>query len=617
MAGPGHEGVRPQSAGEGRLPAIGELVAGKYRVERVLGVGGMGAVLSARHEQLGQVVALKVLHPAACESEESVLRFMREAQSAAALESDHVVRIFDVGTLEQGVPFMVMERLLGEDLANVLEQSGPLSVEGAVECVYQATLGVADAHAAGFVHRDLKPSNLFLTRRRDGSAWVKVLDFGISKAIADSGEEIHLTRTRTIVGSPLYMSPEQVRNAKQVDLRSDLWSLGVILHELLSGRPPFDGDTLPGVCARIAADPPTPLERADVPEALRHVIARCLEKNPAARFGSALELSEALAPLRSKAPLPFALFADERLALRESAPRPSRTSLSGSGPAPSSPSAYPTLVRSPSAAELLGAAPGAGDAAAISSDVASLEVPASGTTLSSRREGEASAARHHVPAREPLDQSGSVPRTLPAAPEASPRRRGALVALLGLAALGGAAFWGLAPEASGDQETPLAIPPASTATLRLDTEPSGAEVWVNGQALGRTPLALPVAQHFPERLTLELRLEGHEPYPLDAPLPARDAELRIQLKPRTAPDPGSGSAQPRPPLDATSEDGAAPTQVSPPASAPTSARSLQAAPQRVQPRVPSSAAPPAEPPPPPTASAPRAPEEDFGIRLKR
>lgn len=616
MAGPGHEGVRPQSAGEARLPGIGELVAGKYRVERVLGVGGMGAVLSARHEQLGQVVALKVLHPAACESEESVLRFMREAQSAAALESDHVVRIFDVGTLEQGVPFMVMERLLGEDLANVLEQSGTLPVEGAVECVYQATLGVADAHAAGFVHRDLKPSNLFLTRRRDGAAWVKVLDFGISKAIADSGAELHLTRTRTIVGSPLYMSPEQVRNAKRVDLRSDLWSLGVILHELLSGRPPFDGDTLPGVCARIAADPPTPLERTDVPDTLHEVLGRCLQKDPALRFGSALELSEALVPLRAKKPVPFSLFADERLALRESSPRPSRASLPGSGQGPSSPSAFPTIVRSPSAAELLGSPPDAElpkpnppHAGPVSAQ--SLDVPASNPTLSSRRERTGSAL-HATDEAEPsaraLERSGSVPRTLPASPEARPRPRGVWIAAVGgMAALGAAAFWAL-PSGDPKELEPAPAEAAPEVTVRLETQPSGAEVWVDGRLLGRTPLALPLAEHFRERLAAELRLDGHEPYTLDQPPPARDAELRLQLKPLAGPSAppeiADGAAEASPP-----EEPVPPPAATTPTPAPK---------PRVQPRVrPSAVAPKAPAPAPSAPSAPRSPEEDFGIRLKR
>lgn len=607
MAGQGREGIPPQqSAGEGRVPGLGELVAGKYRVERVLGQGGMGAVLSARHEQLGQAVALKVLHPTACESEESVARFMREAQLAAALESDHVVRIFDVGTLEDGVPFMVMERLLGEDLGQVLERRGPLPVEAAVECVYQATLGVADAHAAGFVHRDLKPSNLFLTRRRDGSAWVKVLDFGISKAMTDSVGDIHLTRTRTIVGSPLYMSPEQVRNSKRVDLRSDLWSLGVILHELLSGKPPFDGETLPGVCARIAADPPDPLGRDDVPDELRELLDRCLQKDPDRRFGSALELSEALAALRSKKPIPFALLADENLLLQESL-RPSRVPPSAftppgqvisSGPVPTAQRAagssggrpVATVIRESSATPL----------DAFDASEASEVTPR--RTLSSEVAPETSPSA--------VAGGGAAPTLRADAPEPAGRRRvlfGAVaLVLLGLVALG--AVWTQSAsdgDAQGDE--------ARVPVVRIETTPSGAEVWADGTRLGTTPFTWSSGK----ALRLQLRLADHAPYDLDEPAPERDAELRIQLLPLAPAAPAAPSAPDAAPGSAS--DGASP-EGAPPESGPESAPGESAdpaapvattTPRRVPPRQP--APKPSEPP----APAPRPADDDFGIRLKR
>jgi serine/threonine-protein kinase len=278
---------------------VGQIVADKYRVEEILARGGMGLVVSARHLTLNQQVAIKVLLPSELTQEpHAVTRFLREARAAAGLKSDHVVRIYDVGTLQlegiaEGLPYMVMERLEGMDLRTLVRQQGPQSVEQAVTYVAQACDAVADAHENGIVHRDLKPSNLFLTQRRDGTPLVKVVDFGISKAVADA-TSLELTTSSVIMGSPLYMSPEQVRDARSVDHRTDIWALGVILYQLLTGRPPFRGDSLTAVCAAIAADPPMPIDRADVPRALVDVILRCLEKNKTHRFESAAELRDAL-----------------------------------------------------------------------------------------------------------------------------------------------------------------------------------------------------------------------------------------------------------------------------------------------------------------------------------
>ena len=233
------------------VPQPGDVLAGKYRVESVLGVGGMGVVLLVEHIELGQKMAIKLMTPGVIPDGQAVARFLREARSAAALQSEHVVRIFDVGTLDSGAPYMVMELLRGEDLSQVLLNVGRLEISDAVDYVLQACHAIAEAHATGVVHRDLKPSNLFLTRRSNGAPLVKVLDFGISKAMdgSSSGLSANLTATSAVMGSPLYMSPEQVRNAKQVDARADIWSLGVILHELLTGSPVFQADTLPGICA--------------------------------------------------------------------------------------------------------------------------------------------------------------------------------------------------------------------------------------------------------------------------------------------------------------------------------------------------------------------------------
>ncbi|WP_437995059.1 serine/threonine-protein kinase [Sorangium sp. So ce185] len=278
----------------------GQVIAGKYRVERVIGVGGMGVVVAATHLQLEEQVAIKLLLPSAAHSRTLAERFVREARAAVKVKSEHVARVTDVGTLESGTPYMVMEYLSGSDLADALRAGGPMPPQIAVEYVLQACEALAEAHAAGIVHRDLKPANLFLTRRADGSPCVKVLDFGISK-VATGGADPRITDTTAVMGSPLYMSPEQLKSARDVDARTDIWSLGVILFELLAGAPPFDGATMPQLCVAIMQGIPRPLAsfRPDVPPALEAVIQRCLEKMPERRFRDVGALAEALAPFAS------------------------------------------------------------------------------------------------------------------------------------------------------------------------------------------------------------------------------------------------------------------------------------------------------------------------------
>jgi serine/threonine protein kinase len=293
---------------EGSLPREGDVIAGKYRVDGVVGRGGMGVVLSAEHIQLKQQVALKILLLQGLDEarrKDARARFVKEGQAAARLTSDHVVRIFDVGTLDDGVPFLVMELLRGDDLATVIRRQGAAPVEVALDYVAQACDAIGEAHALGIVHRDLKPSNLFVCRKNDGRALIKVLDFGISKVIQSEDDpfEGNLTATRAMVGSPLYMSPEQLRNAKRVDPRTDVWSLGMILYELLTGGPAFEADSLLGLTAAVAADPPVPprVRRPDISEALDALVLRCLEKEPAKRFQSISGLLEAILPLLPRA----------------------------------------------------------------------------------------------------------------------------------------------------------------------------------------------------------------------------------------------------------------------------------------------------------------------------
>ncbi len=295
------DAANPTDEGLEGIPRPGDVIGGKFVVEQVLGVGGMGVVVSARHAQLGQKVAIKFLRKDAAKSPEAANRFLREARAVVALQSAHVVRVMDVGVLDDGMPYMVMEHLVGTDLHRLLEERKTLPAGDAVDFLLQGMEAIAEAHVAGIVHRDLKPANLFLARHPDGSPLVKVLDFGISKASGSGTTEQNLTATSTIMGSPLYMSPEQLRSSKNVDARTDVWALGVILYELLVGRLPFEAETVTGLCAKIAADPPAPLRELDssVPAELEAVVMRCLEKNVDRRFASVTELATALRPFAS------------------------------------------------------------------------------------------------------------------------------------------------------------------------------------------------------------------------------------------------------------------------------------------------------------------------------
>ena len=285
----------------------GQILAGKYRVERVLGVGGMGLVVAARHLQLDERVALKFMLWEMLTNAEAVARFAREARAAVRIKSEHVARVSDVGVLESGAPYMVMEYLDGGDLSAWLKQHGQLTVEQTVEFVLQASEAIAEAHALGIVHRDLKPANLFVIRRPDGALSIKVLDFGISKVtgLHSSAPDFDMTKTSAVMGSPNYMSPEQMHSVKDVDARSDIWALGVILYELLAGVTPFAADAFPELVLKIATKPPTPLrDRApNVPLGLERVVLKCLEKDPGRRYATIGELAVALVefgPRRSK-----------------------------------------------------------------------------------------------------------------------------------------------------------------------------------------------------------------------------------------------------------------------------------------------------------------------------
>lgn len=284
--------------------APGVVIAGKYKVEREIGRGGMGVVFAALHVDLDQPVAVKILHDYAAYDQAAVARLLREARAAAKIASNHVVRVMDVGALPDGGAYIAMELLEGRDLADILREHGPFQVVEAVDMMIEACDAVAAAHGAGIIHRDLKPANLFVAEMPDGSSMVKVLDFGVSKIVPKSGQTPlpgELTQTGQIFGSPSYMSPEQLRSATDVDGRTDIWALGVVFYELVSGKLPFAGTSMADVLAAVVRDTPKILSLVcpSVPPELAQVIDRCLEKDPRDRFADVVELTHALAPFAS------------------------------------------------------------------------------------------------------------------------------------------------------------------------------------------------------------------------------------------------------------------------------------------------------------------------------
>jgi eukaryotic-like serine/threonine-protein kinase len=282
---------------KGNPIAAGSILAGKYRVERQIGSGGMGVVVEATHLALDQRVAVKLLSPELAASPENVARFLREARVAASLPSEHIARVSDFGQTETGAPYLVMELLVGHDFAAEIERAGRLDVASAVDAILEACEGLAEAHAAGLVHRDIKPANLFIARRPGRSPILKLLDFGLTKDISHEGQ-LALTQTGSVFGTPQYMSPEQVMSSKNVDARSDQHALAMILFEALTGRPPYQGSSAGQLFVTIVTAP-VPRARAlrpEVPAALDAAIRRALAKDPDHRFPSLAGLAGAIAP---------------------------------------------------------------------------------------------------------------------------------------------------------------------------------------------------------------------------------------------------------------------------------------------------------------------------------
>jgi len=320
----------------------GDVLQGRWEIERVIGTGGMGTVVAARHLGLGHRVAIKIL---VSKEEDARERFEREARAMATLESKHTVRVHDVD-LDGEAPFMVMDYLEGTDLAHLGEGALPSVID---TCLWmeQACDALAEAHAKGIVHRDIKPHNLFLAKNVDGTSSIRVLDFGIAlRTSGDGADMATLTKTGAVVGTLAYMAPEQIRSSKQVDARTDLWSVGACLYRILTGTRPFDGkneiDIVEGILFKEA--PPLSALRRDVPPAVEAVVAKCLRKNPDERFRSARELAAALAaaraaPSRSTAPMPPQAVAAARA--RGPHPLPLRAPMPSYSVVPSVPSRAP------------------------------------------------------------------------------------------------------------------------------------------------------------------------------------------------------------------------------------------------------------------------------------
>jgi serine/threonine-protein kinase len=482
---------------------LGEIIAQKYRVESLVGRGGMGVVVCARHVQLGQTVAIKLLTlpPDEDRRDEAIARFLHEAQAAARLRSDHVVRIYDVGQLDSGLPFMVMELLSGADLGSMLDERGPLPEAEAVDYVLQACAGVAEAHQMGIVHRDLKPSNLFVTRRSDGLPLLKVLDFGISKQLSDpgSGEAVPtFTNTRTLMGSPNYMSPEQIRDARRVDARADIWALGIILQELITDAPVFRGESFPGVCAAIVADPPMPVRtmRPDVSERLEAIINRCLEKDVRSRYQTVADLAADLSPLGSRA------------------------TASGSGPQALVYSSHPRIIATKAVTTGRGAPSGApsadGPTVAMPSGRPSVQATPNGTLESARLN---TVGGTHSAVSSPDSRIEIVQAPHAARAPGPARSRWLLPAgLVALMLVG--VFWmqsrSPAPVTVASGDAPASSAPASPPvpfTLEIESEPPGASVSEGSARLGTTPFSLSLA--LPEGASprvFVVEKDGYQPY---------------------------------------------------------------------------------------------------------
>ena len=282
---------------------IGQVIDQKYRLVNLLGQGGMGSVYLAQHVQLGKQFAMKFMLKEWANDKNALSRFRNEALAASGLNHANIASVLDIGTAE-GAPFLVMEFYQGKDCAALLEQEGRMTVARAADIVYQSCNGLSAAHKNGIIHRDIKPANLFVTDAGDGTDLVKILDFGVAKLGARNSAS--LTKSGTMLGTCLYMAPEQIRESSEVDLRADVWALGVVLYELLTARVPFLANDFTGVMYRVLQEEPTPLSqlRPELGPGLVACVERALRKSPDDRWPTTLAFAEALRPFTGRASIP-------------------------------------------------------------------------------------------------------------------------------------------------------------------------------------------------------------------------------------------------------------------------------------------------------------------------
>ncbi len=496
------QGDRRRCSAKVRRLKPGDVIDGKYLIEVQLGEGGMGRVLAASHMALGSTLAIKLLKSDALRYPEVPRRFMREARAMSRLRGEHVVKVMDVGQLPSGEPYMVMEMLHGCDLSTRIKQ-GPIDPALAVELIVQACEGLAEAHAIGMVHRDVKPANLFITSRPNGAPLIKLLDFGI--ATAALGDVDHgLTSTQSVIGSPSYMSPEQLRAARDVDARSDIWSLGVTLYELLSGEQPFVAPTLTALSLQIVGEPHAPL--LGIPPELNQVLDRCLAKNREDRYPNVAAFAAALAPL----------FPNGRTAadmVRGSLSQPVAPTLHGQELTGAEPTVYPS-------GPVWGSVPGS-------------------RSISPARSGSPSRSVRPLTSTTGLVAGESAP--LPA----GNRRRVwmlvagacALIGLVAFAAVAGSGGGDPQPAVAPPSPAPIAKPPAPVAI----TPPPAAQATDPAQPIPSVPAAAPAKPPTPGRL-------GHKPHPTDGRTPLEPDEYanphKIAGKPPAVTKPPHVTTQP-------------------------------------------------------------------------
>lgn len=537
----------------------GAVLVDKYRVDHVLGAGGMGMVVAATHLQLQERVALKLLLPELLDQPGIVQRFLREAQAAARLKSEHVARVLDVGTLPGGVPFIVMELLRGHDLGRLLEERRILPVHEAVDYVLQVCDALAEAHAQGIVHRDIKPANIFVTHHPHGMPLVKVVDFGISK-VPSTGDGV-LTHSLMTMGTPSYMAPEQMKSARDVDPRADIWALGVVLYECIAGYRPFDAEMMPALCLKVMTDPPLALP-ASLPRSIVQVVARCLEKDPNHRFSRIAELALALAPC-SRHALEAAMIVEraqafgviesqvDGLGARSTSAVSSPTTLSGSAAVVPRMRRPGYLIAAGGTSFMLGALGflvilttlrrGADGDAEQHAAIASMQ-PALGPSAPEQRDEGNRAAGPRVSPKQARDDHTMVPASAP--PPREDRAHGLAEAAV---ARPRTQLHAKPPDPvstsrardisrSAHAAAPLPMTAASAAagraevTLKIETVPSGATILRTADrvVLGRTPFTFAAPRGSGE-LQVRILLHGYREEPVSLPLTDNQSR-RVQLQ---------------------------------------------------------------------------------------